>query len=84
MWVRQASADFARKSVLAHRAAFVRMSLGWRATTGPGDPRHRRTYIGSMPGKVDPGHEEGEVSKKKKPALLLDEVDKLGAETVGE
>ena len=42
---------------------------------------HRRTYIGSMPGKVLQGMKK---VGKKNPLLLLDEVDKLGADWRGD
>ena len=59
---------------------FVRMSLGRRA--GRGRIRgHRRTYIGSMPGKVIQGMKKAKTSN---PLFLLDEIDKLGADWRGD
>jgi ATP-dependent Lon protease len=42
---------------------------------------HRRTYIGSMPGKDHPVDEEGEGTNA---FFLLDEIDKLGADWRGD
>jgi ATP-dependent Lon protease len=42
---------------------------------------HRRTYIGSMPGKVLQGMKK---AKSSNPLFLLDEVDKLGADWRGD
>ena len=42
---------------------------------------HRRTYIGSMPGKVVQGLKKAETNN---PLFLLDEVDKLGADWRGD
>jgi len=59
---------------------FVRMAVGG-VTDESGDPGHRKTYIGAMPGRMIQSYIQVGVNN---PLIMIDEVDKIGKDYRGD